>query len=175
MGCTKFGPWKRVWRTWAPLRCKFFIWLAINNRCWTADRLAKRGLQHPAACPLCDQAGENIQHLLVECVFARQVWVETLQRLHLGTIAPQPSSNHFSNWWRRAMRGVAKEHRKGLNSLVILIAWEIWKHRNDCVFNNARPSVVAVIETVAKESALWCSAGAKHLYTLLLRSLTSSP
>jgi hypothetical protein len=23
--------------------CKFFIWLAIKNRCWTADQLAKRG------------------------------------------------------------------------------------------------------------------------------------
>uniref|UniRef100_A0A0A9DF12 Reverse transcriptase zinc-binding domain-containing protein n=1 Tax=Arundo donax TaxID=35708 RepID=A0A0A9DF12_ARUDO len=95
MGSTNFGPWKRVWKTWAPLRCKFFIWLAINNRCWTADRLAKRGLQHPAACPLCDQAEEIIQHLLVECVFARQVWMEILQQLNLGTIAPQPSSTIF--------------------------------------------------------------------------------
>ena len=46
-----FAPWKRIWKSWAPQHCKFFIWLAINNRCWTGDRLAKRGLPHPAACP----------------------------------------------------------------------------------------------------------------------------
>jgi hypothetical protein len=57
-----FAPWKRIWKSWAPQHCKFFIWPAINNRCWTVDRLAKTGLPHPPSCPLCDQAGESIQH-----------------------------------------------------------------------------------------------------------------
>lgn len=56
LGSIKFAPWKCIWKSWAPLRYKFFLWLAVNNRCWTADRLAKRGLQHPAAYPLCDQS-----------------------------------------------------------------------------------------------------------------------
>ncbi|WVZ62593.1 hypothetical protein U9M48_012327 [Paspalum notatum var. saurae] len=43
-GLVKFGPWRRVWKTWALMRCKFFIWLAQHKRCWTADRLAKRSL-----------------------------------------------------------------------------------------------------------------------------------
>jgi hypothetical protein len=46
-----FGHYKRVWKTWAPPKCRFFIWLAAQNRCWTADRLAKRGLNHPNSCP----------------------------------------------------------------------------------------------------------------------------
>ncbi|WVZ81073.1 hypothetical protein U9M48_028497 [Paspalum notatum var. saurae] len=56
VGTIKFSPWKRMWKTWAPANCRFFIWLAINNRCWTSDRLAKRGLPHQPACPFCDQA-----------------------------------------------------------------------------------------------------------------------
>lgn len=28
-GSTKFGPWRRIWKSWAPLRCKFFMWLAL--------------------------------------------------------------------------------------------------------------------------------------------------
>jgi hypothetical protein len=68
---------------WAPLRCKFFIWLAIKNRCWTANGLTKRGLTHPAACPLCDQENETVQHLLVSCVFACQVWYIILQKPQL--------------------------------------------------------------------------------------------
>lgn len=64
IGSTSFEPWKRIWKSWAPGKCKIFIWLAIRNRCWTADRLQKRGLPHPAQCPLCDQEGETVQHLL---------------------------------------------------------------------------------------------------------------
>lgn len=57
------------------------FWLSINNRCWTADHLAREGLPHPAACPLCDQMDESIQLMLITCVFAHQVWCIILQRL----------------------------------------------------------------------------------------------
>jgi hypothetical protein len=29
----------KVWQVWAPSRCKFFIWLMLQNKVWTADRL----------------------------------------------------------------------------------------------------------------------------------------
>jgi hypothetical protein len=72
-GSAPFEPWKRFWKTWTPPKCKFFLWLAMKNRCWTADRLEKRGLPHPVVCPLCDQEQETIQDLLISC-FAHQFW-----------------------------------------------------------------------------------------------------
>jgi hypothetical protein len=66
-----------------PPRCKFFIWLASLNRCWTADRLSRRGLEHPVRCPLCDQQEETIQHILVACVFAGDTWWQTLYKVGL--------------------------------------------------------------------------------------------
>jgi hypothetical protein len=53
-GSIFFGHYHLVWKTWVPPKYQFFLWLAANKRCWTADRLAKRGLDHPARCPLCD-------------------------------------------------------------------------------------------------------------------------
>ncbi|WVZ90618.1 hypothetical protein U9M48_036903, partial [Paspalum notatum var. saurae] len=70
-------------------------------RVWTFDRLAKRGLPHPATCPLCDQVEVTIQHILVSCIFARQVWSLILSKLSLLAIAPQPGCTRFSNWWCR--------------------------------------------------------------------------
>jgi hypothetical protein len=43
LGSTAFEHWKRLWKTWAPPKCKFFLWLAVRNKCWTADRLKKEG------------------------------------------------------------------------------------------------------------------------------------
>jgi hypothetical protein len=33
-----------TWEVWAPVKCKIFSWLAIQNRVWTADRLQIRGV-----------------------------------------------------------------------------------------------------------------------------------
>uniref|UniRef100_A0A0E0E5D9 CRIB domain-containing protein n=1 Tax=Oryza meridionalis TaxID=40149 RepID=A0A0E0E5D9_9ORYZ len=68
-----------------------------------------------------------------------------------------------------SFRGVSKEAKKELNSLIILVAWEIWKHRNDCIVNNATPSTAAVLDAVARESLLLCTAGARALHELLAR------
>jgi hypothetical protein len=64
IGAESFEPWKRIWKSWAAPKCKTFVWLAINNKCWTADRLKKRGLDHPENCVLCDQEDETVQHIL---------------------------------------------------------------------------------------------------------------
>lgn len=82
-GTIKFSPWKRIWKSWAPSNCKFFMWLAINNRCWTSDRLARRGLPHQPACPFCDQADKTINDILSSCVLIREVWSCILKWLRI--------------------------------------------------------------------------------------------
>ncbi|GJN13726.1 hypothetical protein PR202_gb00464 [Eleusine coracana subsp. coracana] len=122
-GSVVFEPWKRLWKTWTPAKCKLFLWLAIRNKCWTADRLANRGLDHPEKCPLCDQEEETIQHLLTTCVVAREVWYKLLQPLGLVSSAPRRWELSFVDWWRKTTKKVKKEDRKGVNSLIILGAW----------------------------------------------------
>ena len=56
--------WKMIWKAWTPPKVRFFLWLAQQDRCWTADRLARRGLQHHPRCLLCDQAFETIHHII---------------------------------------------------------------------------------------------------------------
>jgi hypothetical protein len=51
----------------------------------------------------------------------------------------------FLSWWGKALRVVAKDWHKGLNYVVILVAWEIWKHRNSCVFEHTRPSIPGLL------------------------------
>jgi hypothetical protein len=170
LGSIKFGPWRKIWKTWARPRCKFFIWLVLLGHAWTVDRLAKRNLPHPEACPLCDQEVETINHLLVGCAFVREVWTITLQHFGLIQLAPQPAAARFLGWWRQAILAAPKEVRKGLNSLMILVAWELWKHRNACVFEKQRPGIQIVLSSVSLEGDLWCLAEASKLKELVFRS-----
>ncbi|WVZ49513.1 hypothetical protein U9M48_000862 [Paspalum notatum var. saurae] len=170
VGSIMFSPWKRIWKSWVPPNCKLFTWLAINNRCWTSDRLAKRGLPHQPACPFCDQDGESIHHILTACVFSREVWTWVLWKLNLAAITPPDALSRFNFWWCQASKSLPNGLRKGFNSLVILVSWELWKHRNACVFEGARPHLQTVLTTMASEGLLWCRAGASGLQELLLRA-----
>jgi hypothetical protein len=77
-GTVIFWPLETIWKSWAPRKCKFFMWLVAHDRCWTADRLAKRGLSHLERCPHCNQEEETIGHLLLSCIFAREFWFRLL-------------------------------------------------------------------------------------------------
>ena len=155
-----------MWKSWAPGKCKTFIWLAIRNRCWTADRLQKRGLPHPDHCPLCDQEEETVQHILTTCVFARQFWFAVLQPLNLVALVPSRRTVSLADWWLRAWRKVPKQHKKGFNSLVMLGAWIILKHRYACVFDGSAPCFQVALRAYKEELQLWIAAGDKGLRAL---------
>lgn len=141
LGSMLFRPYERIWKTWAPNKCRFFLWLVAHNRCWTTDRLTRRGLPHPDQCPLCDQEDESINHLLVSCVFSRHFWYLLLRQVGLHSLSPQPSDIYFDSWWEKASSATSGLILKGLNSLIVLGAWSIWNHRNRCVFYGTAPSL----------------------------------
>ena len=59
---------------YGPGKCKFFICLLkLHDRCWMARRSKAYGLQDDDSCALCDQESESIDHLLVGCLFAREI------------------------------------------------------------------------------------------------------
>jgi hypothetical protein len=163
MGSIKFEPWKRLWKSWTPQKCKLFLWLAIRNKCWTADRLHKYGLPYPEVCPLCDQEEETIQHLLTSCVFARQFWYIILSPLGLGHLTPGAEVSSFEDWWREVCSRSHKDMKKGLNSAVILGAWCLWLQRNRVVFDKDSPSIEKMKSSFLKESSYCVLAAAKQL------------
>jgi hypothetical protein len=66
-------------------------------------------------------------------------------------ITPQPSTSRFSSWWCKAMKEVLKEGQERAYYLIILVAWKIWNHRNNCVFNGANPYISIVLQIESAE------------------------
>jgi hypothetical protein len=146
-----------------PPQCKFFLWHVVLQRCWTADRLQSRGLDHPDQCPLCDQEIETIDHLLVSCVFARSYWFRLLGQVNLQDFTPQVHEENTMLWWKRCgvqLHGIAK---KGLNSLISLGLWIRWNHRNACVFDGLSPCLNVAIKRTEEERDMWVLGRAKNL------------
>ncbi|WVZ79506.1 hypothetical protein U9M48_027078, partial [Paspalum notatum var. saurae] len=150
-----------IWALWAPSKCKFFSWLAIQNRIWTSDRLQARGWANPGQCPLCRHTTESIVHLFVECRFARRIWREI--SCWTAILGLDPTTWGHSDNLHHC--GIPIRIQKGLRTLMIL-CWEIWKERNNRVFGRAEAPFAGVLGKIKDEARLWSLAGAKGLRTL---------
>jgi hypothetical protein len=157
LGGVKFSLHRPIWRARAPLKCKIFLWLASLNRLWTADRRFRHGLQdRTSACFTCLQEEDTAQHILGHCVYAREVWYLCLTGIGLSIAEPQRNIS-FEDWWLTTRSFIRKEDRKRFDSLVILVAWMLWKQRNARVFGNTREycNVRQLVSRIREEFRVW--------------------
>jgi hypothetical protein len=54
-------------------------------------------------------------------------------------------------------------NRKGLNSLIIVGAWTLWRHHSDCVFNGSTPRTATTLVREGEQIIAWKMAGTKGL------------
>lgn len=77
-----------------------------------------------------DTGCEAIEHLLVGCSHSRETWFRILRQVNLEQRSPDAMSP-FIVWWMEVRKLVAKARRPGFDTLVVLIAWNLWKERNN--------------------------------------------
>lgn len=51
------------------------------------------------------------------------------------------------------------QERKDLHTVMLLVHWEVWKHRNAIVFDNATPAMNVVMNRIYEEGKAWLKAG----------------
>lgn len=60
-------------------RFKFILWLALQRRLATVDRLLKYGVQIPQQCILCKLTDETFDNLFFECSVTNELWSRLLK------------------------------------------------------------------------------------------------
>ncbi|WVZ83679.1 hypothetical protein U9M48_030804 [Paspalum notatum var. saurae] len=153
-----------IWKTWAPLRVKIFLWLAWRRRIWTGDRRRRHGLDARESCFLCDDAEETCNHLMFECSFTQQVWDRVLTPLGLTRPSAEDCGSVL-DWWQRVRALWSSSVRKGGDSLFI-VAWTVWKERNARCFRGDVALVDSAVSVVVSTASEWVRAGASVLGAL---------
>ncbi len=153
----KDGKINFLWKTGAPLRVKLFLWLAARNRLLTADTLAKRGWPGPSICVFCHRSDETLQHLLFECAFALSLW----SRIIPGRTASKgrwlASGGNLPARWRLLRAPHSADDRYSLDLAFAATCWELWKERNERLFNNGQASTAELEGRVAIAANHWGS------------------
>ncbi|BAF05156.2 Os01g0531300 [Oryza sativa Japonica Group] len=97
---------------------------------------------------------ETIDHLLVACPESRQLWWVALRAI--GHSECLPINEHsFLSWLCDCRKRMVKEHRRGFDTIATLVAWTIWKERNNRVFNQKSRSWAEVVRVMTGEAELW--------------------
>lgn len=106
---------------------------------------------------------ETIDHLLVSSL--HKVLLVYLSPVIGASGSLLTAEVSFLEWWRRAATSVPNNLQKGLNTLIILGAWTMWKHRNECL-QRSFPLLSTTLSWPGGEIWNWGVAGAKGLSSL---------
>jgi hypothetical protein len=156
-GSIGFNMHEAIWASFAPLKCKIFAWLALRYRLWTSDRRHRHGLQdHVDPCSLCLQEDDTVDHVIMQCPYARQTWFGCLTAAGLNITEPSMESK-LEPWWEEARSLIRRRDRKSFDTMVILTAWRIWKQRNSRVFGNRTEqcNTHELLKRITEEFELW--------------------
>lgn len=140
-----------TWRIKAEPKVKFYLWLLLQNRNWTADRLSTRGWPHKDLCTLCDQTIESAAHISLGCPFAREVW-HSFRRNAERAAAIGSTSISIKEWWRKTI-GIGKtlDSHKQITTAAYVV-WNLWKERNRRTFEGKRCSPETVAAMAREET-----------------------
>uniref|UniRef100_A0A7N2N1T7 CBF1-interacting co-repressor CIR N-terminal domain-containing protein n=1 Tax=Quercus lobata TaxID=97700 RepID=A0A7N2N1T7_QUELO len=82
-------PWKGIWKAKASTHASFFVWTATWEKILTGDILRCRGFDFVDWCILCRCNGEMVNHLLLHCEKAYQLWSLVFRSFGISWVLPR--------------------------------------------------------------------------------------
>jgi len=70
--------WKKIWSNNGMPKINIFCWIMAHGKILTIENLRKKGILGPWFV-LCNAEEETINHLFIDCKYAREVWDHVLQ------------------------------------------------------------------------------------------------
>jgi hypothetical protein len=118
----------------------------------------RHGLQQSNLCALCGQESETTDHLLLNCVYSREVWHRLLRSVGFQAWAPQ-GHDTLAFWWQDRRANAPSHLHKSFDSALMLVAWSLWKERNRRVFDGTSLLSHRLHHLIVEEVDSWIAAG----------------
>ncbi|KAL6130570.1 hypothetical protein ACLB2K_068949 [Fragaria x ananassa] len=149
--------WSIIWDLMVPNKVKLFLWRACHAFLPCAERLFKRKVCPSEMCGRCGGASESVIHSLWECPSARKVWKCTWLSGVVKCWKPLSFSDLFH---RVAEEGTGKELE-----LFALVAWWIWKCRNEVLHGKQEVGPQMIVNKCLDWQVELLKVGKNHYYS----------
>ncbi|GJT89626.1 RNA-directed DNA polymerase, eukaryota, reverse transcriptase zinc-binding domain protein [Tanacetum coccineum] len=141
---TKVDWYKIVWFTKNIPRHAFVLWMAIQNRLSTQDRIVVWKPNEVMQCVFCKQCLDSVEHLFFQCAYTKQVWKEAQRLLSVSLsfswneiveeLERLPNNQNVWSIVRRLMFGA--------------VVYYTWQERNNRVFREEKRDEKTLIQTI---------------------------
>jgi hypothetical protein len=144
-----------LWHKDVPLKVVLFAWRLFRDRLPTKDNLFRRHVIDFEAQDCVGDYGEmeTSSHLLLHCHSFGSVWYFILRWLGIYSVMPFDVPSHFIQF--SFLGGAAKSKRSILQAIWYATVWEIWKERNNRVFNDKKCTIQQVVDKIKSLTFMW--------------------
>lgn len=136
--------WSAIWNSNVMPKVKMFIWKLVSKAIAVKECLSRRGMLVQVGCPMCS-AVETIEHLILDCDWAKAVWFELL-----GLVDVRDGCNSVNQWLLRRL-----SDQSGSSAgfewhwySVLTACWAIWKGRCVMAYEGSRPNPYQAVHQV---------------------------
>jgi hypothetical protein len=74
----------------------------------------------------------------------------------------------LADWWIASRKRIQKLHRKGFDTLLLMVCWMLWNERNSRVFEGVSIEAVRLASLIRDEGRQWVAAGFGRLGDFIL-------
>ncbi|XP_048501515.1 uncharacterized protein LOC125497857 [Beta vulgaris subsp. vulgaris] len=147
--------WRRlICNNRASPKSKFIVWLAVQNRLPTTDRISRWNVACQWQCSLCSNYNESTQHLFFECRYSAKVRMGLLQQIGINR-----NAGPFDEECRLVC---TKAHSNSMKAKIYVMIFSeaihtIWCQRNNVIFANTYCSPSVLIKQVLFQVACNCN------------------
>jgi hypothetical protein len=112
-------PRKSIWRVKAPLKVVFFVWTMTLGKILTLDNLRKRNVIVVDWCYMYKKSGESIDHLILHCKIARELWNSLFHLFGVNWVMPRRMREFVMSWrWQMGTHNILEVWRLAPSCLI---------------------------------------------------------
>ncbi|XP_019240872.1 PREDICTED: uncharacterized protein LOC109220861 [Nicotiana attenuata] len=137
---------KKIWHQQIPFKWSFCLWRALRNKLPTDDRVAMFGPPSVNRCVCCRKhQAETISHIFNTGHFAKAIWKNFTATVGFP-FSEMPLNTLLLKWW--SLKTKNEVHSLLIDTLPIIICWNLWKNRCAAKYGTKQSSMARVIYSI---------------------------
>uniref|UniRef100_A0A803PWA8 Uncharacterized protein n=1 Tax=Cannabis sativa TaxID=3483 RepID=A0A803PWA8_CANSA len=149
--------WSAFWKINVQPKVLQFGWRALTGTLATKVQLNTKHVPISQLCTFCNVADETIQHILVDCSYARSCW-------HRSSVDfSSAASMVYHEWFQQVM----VSNNTGQIEEALMVTWAIWNARNQLLWNQKSTAALDVVLSARSNLYQWQSAQQNRFDPLL--------